>query len=139
MDDSLYRRKSLERISSPDQLDDYLHVTSPAVWMVLLAVILLLAGLVLWGSTASFESYVHGTGNVRGGRMTISFDDPDMAENVVKEGMVVSVGEITTKVEGTGRAEDGSLIAMASTSLPDGSYKVTVSYEKTQILSILFN
>ena len=38
----IFRKKSLERVSSPEQLNDYLHVTSPAVWVVLAAVIVLL-------------------------------------------------------------------------------------------------
>ncbi len=46
---SLFREKSLEAIDSPEALNDYLRVTSPAVWLVLAAVIALLAGGILWG------------------------------------------------------------------------------------------
>ena len=35
----IFRKKSLERVSSPEHLNDYLHVTSPAVWVVLTSVI----------------------------------------------------------------------------------------------------
>ncbi len=41
MDQNLFREKSIDRISSPEQLNDYLRVTSPAVWVILLAVVLL--------------------------------------------------------------------------------------------------
>ena len=41
---SVYRKASVERISSPEQLNDYLRVTNPSVWIVLAAVVLLLAG-----------------------------------------------------------------------------------------------
>ena len=42
---SLFREKNLERLESPEKLNDYLRVTSPGVWMVLGAVIVLLVGL----------------------------------------------------------------------------------------------
>ena len=46
---SLFREKSLEAVESPESLNDYMQVTSPAVWLVLAAVIALLAGAVLCG------------------------------------------------------------------------------------------
>ena len=49
MDNKIYRETSVNRISSPEQLNDYLKVTKPGVWIVLLAVALLLAGLLVWG------------------------------------------------------------------------------------------
>ena len=42
MDERIYRQKRLDRISSPEALGDYLRVTSPAVWLILTAIILLL-------------------------------------------------------------------------------------------------
>ena len=44
----LFRKKSLDRVSSPEQLNDYIRVTTPSVWLVLLALVLLLAGLIVW-------------------------------------------------------------------------------------------
>ena len=35
------------RMSSPEQLNDYLKVTSPKIWVLLVAVVLLVAGLLL--------------------------------------------------------------------------------------------
>ena len=45
----LFREKNLERLESPEQLNDYLRVTSPGVWMILSAVVLLLIGVFIWG------------------------------------------------------------------------------------------
>ncbi|MBR2822562.1 MAG: hypothetical protein IKE24_02615 [Clostridia bacterium] len=44
----LFREKSLEAVESPEALNDYLRVTSPGVWIVLSAVILVLIGGILW-------------------------------------------------------------------------------------------
>ncbi|MCR5672295.1 MAG: hypothetical protein K6F87_01095 [Lachnospiraceae bacterium] len=49
MEEGLFREKSLERISSPEQLDDRISVTTIPVWLVLLATIVILAGMLVWG------------------------------------------------------------------------------------------
>ena len=63
----LFRQKNLDRISSPEQLRDYIHVTTPGVWIVLLAIIILLAGVLIWGAFGSIQ--VH---NAAGELVTIS-------------------------------------------------------------------
>ena len=52
----LFRKKSLERISSPEQLDDYIKVTSVPVWIVLLAIVVILSGMLAWASFGTVES-----------------------------------------------------------------------------------
>ena len=44
---SLFRKNSMDSISSPEQLTDYLRVTTPTVWCVMAAIILLLAGMLV--------------------------------------------------------------------------------------------
>ena len=44
----LYRKSALERISSPEQLDKALKVTSPMSWLALLAVTLIVVVTVIW-------------------------------------------------------------------------------------------
>lgn len=44
---TVFRKKALERMSSPEQLTDYLCVTNPGIWVLLAAVILLLGALCL--------------------------------------------------------------------------------------------
>lgn len=44
----LFRQKSINRISSPEQLNDYIRVTTPSVWIALLALVVLLVGMLAW-------------------------------------------------------------------------------------------
>ena len=48
MNNSIFRQKSIDKISSPEKLDDYIKVTKPSVWITLIAIVLLLAGAVVW-------------------------------------------------------------------------------------------
>ena len=47
MDQQLFRKESIDQIKSPEQLNDYLRVTTPTVWIILIAVIILLAGMLM--------------------------------------------------------------------------------------------
>ena len=44
----IFREKSLERISSPDKINDYIKTTTPGIWIVLIAVLRILAGAIVW-------------------------------------------------------------------------------------------
>ncbi len=138
MEQQIFRKESVERVSSPEQLSDYLHVTSPAIWVVLAAIILLLASLFVWSSVTAVESYATGTAEVRSGVLTMTFDDAEKAENV-EVGMNVKVGDMVTPVLSVGRDENGGLLAVADAGLPDGSYDARVGYRSTQIINMMFN
>ncbi len=57
-DQSVFRKKSLERISSPEQLNDYIKVSNPSVWIVIAALIILLGATFYWGFAGSIPSKV---------------------------------------------------------------------------------
>ena len=126
------------RISSPEQLDDYLKVTSPKVWVLLISIALLLAGLLLWGSFTTIESYATGTARAVGGELTVTFDDAEKASRV-QPGMQIEVGDMRTEVLTVGADESGKPVASARASIPDGSYDVRVGYKATQVISMLLN
>ena len=56
MNESIFRQKSLERISSPEEIDNYMKVTRPSPWLTLGVIVLLLAALILWSVTARIEA-----------------------------------------------------------------------------------
>ena len=138
MKQSLFRKESIRRVSSPEQLNEYMHVTSSASWIVLGAVALLVAGLLIWFSVVSAESYAAGKAEVNSGVLTLTFDDTEKAENVAV-GMNVKVGDTLMPVTSVGQNSDGSVFAVADTKLPDGSYDARVAYKSTQLIKLLFN
>ncbi|MCR4901512.1 MAG: hypothetical protein K6A23_01520 [Butyrivibrio sp.] len=52
----IYRKKSIDRINSPEKLDDYLKVTSPKVWMILLSIIILILGFIIWSILGTVDT-----------------------------------------------------------------------------------
>ena len=130
--------ENARRISSPEQLNDYLKVTTPKIWLLLLAVALIIVGLLLWSGFTTIESYATGTGIADGGELTVTFDDAAKAHNV-EAGMEMEVGGIQAEVLTVGTDEDGNLVASAHANIPDGSYEVRVGYRATQVISMLLN
>ncbi|MBQ6555477.1 MAG: hypothetical protein IJL89_09605 [Firmicutes bacterium] len=55
MDNNIYRNKSIERISSPEQLDDFIQVARPKTWFVMAALIILIAGAAVWATFGVME------------------------------------------------------------------------------------
>lgn len=58
MNSGVFRKKSLERVSSPEQLNDYIRVSNPSVWLILGAVIILLAGVIVWGAAGALNTSI---------------------------------------------------------------------------------
>ena len=54
---TVFREKSIERVSSPEELNDYIRVTTPSVWLVLAALIVLLAGMLAWSVLGTVEAH----------------------------------------------------------------------------------
>ena len=138
MAEPITKRENVKRISSPEQLNDYLHVTTPAMWAVLLGVVLILVSLFVWSSVTAVESFTAGVGEVHDGVLTITLDNEEDARQV-EVGMDAKVGELVTPVLSVGSDKDGNLIAVAKVDLPDGHYPASVGYRSTQIIEILFN
>ena len=138
MEQSVFRKESLKRVSSPEQLNEYLQVTSPASWVVFGAAILLIVSLLIWSSVTAVESYAAGKAEVQDGVLTLVFDDTKKAENI-EVGMDVRVGDTLTPVMSIGQDSDGNVFAVADTNLPDGTYEARVGYKSTQIIELFFN
>lgn len=55
MNKSLFRQSSIDRVQSPEQLNDYIKVSNPSAWIVTIAAIILLIALFVWGIFGTVE------------------------------------------------------------------------------------
>ena len=46
----------MDKISSPEQLHDYVRVANPGLWMVISAIVILLAGIIVWGFIGKIDT-----------------------------------------------------------------------------------
>lgn len=67
MAQTIFRQAALERLSSPERLDQLIQVTSPRSWIALLALAALLLLLLLWSVFGTVKTQVDGQGFLLGG------------------------------------------------------------------------
>lgn len=96
MSNNLFRQKSLDRISSPEQLNDYIRVSTPSVWMLLIAIVILLAGVCVWGVFGHMDTTLPVVAVAENGAVTAYVREVDAAK--VTAEAVVSVDSVQGKV-----------------------------------------
>jgi len=52
----IFRQKSLERVSSPENLDKYIKSTTPSLWLLLGTIIMILIGVIAWSAFGKIDS-----------------------------------------------------------------------------------
>ena len=83
-------------MSSPEQLNDYIKVTNPGVWMALAAIVILLIGVCVWGVFGKLETKLPVAAVSQDGQTVLYVKEDNIAS--VRENMSVYVGDETYKV-----------------------------------------
>ena len=91
MNQQLFRKKSVDKVSSPEQLNEYIRVASPGVWMVLAAIVILLAGVVVWGFIGHLDTTLATAVVCENGEAVIYVKEADAEKIAV--GMTVRVDD----------------------------------------------
>lgn len=156
MKQDLFRKESLDQLSSPDQLTDYIRVSTPATWVLLTAIILLLAGTCVWGVFGRLDTRVQGAAVSDGSVLEACFPEADIDR--LSEGMTVTVngrGHAVTGIRRTpvqlsadqelllhlGGFENGDWVCtvLLDGSEPDGYYTAEAVIESIAPGSFVFN
>lgn len=95
MKTSLYREKNVQRTASPEQLNQYIRVSNPGVWAVLLGVIILLAGVCVWGIFGQLETVVKAVAISDGERVVCYVKESDAAAVGAGNTVRINGGEYT--------------------------------------------
>lgn len=64
MESSIFRKSSLDRISSPERLNEYIRITHPGVWSVLAGCLAILIAVGIWGFYGSIPDTIQTTGMI---------------------------------------------------------------------------
>jgi hypothetical protein len=158
MNKKIFRETSLKRVNSPEQLNDYIKVAKPSIWIMLGAIVCLLIGIVVWGVFGVIETKVD-TGAVVSDGQTVCYVSTADASKIVK-GMTVVVNNETGKVESVataptqiGKEFNSSLLYLVGlktgdfcyavklnvSGLKDGTYKASITTERISPISFITN
>lgn len=157
MNDKIFRKKSIDKMSSPEQLNDYIKVTSPGVWMVLAAIAILLAGICVWGIFGKLETKLTVAAESREGQTVLYVKESDISSvkkdmNVTVDNSVYTVTsisatpiavteEISEYARHTGGLSLGEWVYVVQTSgkLADGAYRAQIVTDSVSPLYFVFN
>ena len=137
MNENIFRQKSIDKVKSPETLDDYIRVSNPGVWLVLVSVIVLLAGACVWGFFGHIDRTVDVTAEVENGVLTTM-----VADTMISEGMIIRVADTECPVNAvdfdpyTGRL---FCTVTAECDIPDGIYDAKIVTERIKPLSFILN
>ncbi len=160
MDKGVFRKSSLERISSPEQLTDYIRVTNPSMWVILIAVAVLLSAVLVWSVFGVLTDTLQLNALVRGDSAVCYVDGTTVKKLAV--GMTVTLGESSGTIADISKLPissdalskeipDGYTLSRLAaegwnhavkidvSGLPDGLYEAQITIERIHPIAFLWN
>ena len=160
MNESIFRKQSLDRISSPEQLTDYIRVSNPSVWVILAAVVVLMVSVLIWSVFGTLPTTLTVTAYVQGGAAVCYVDSGTAAK--LKAGMTAKIDNTSGKVtevsaKAISKTELGKKYTDADTvksltagqwnypvqakisGVTDGLYEMVITTDQTKPISFVLN
>ncbi len=154
---SVFRKQSIDSVSSPEQLNDYIKAADPGVWLILSAIILLLCGVCVWGIFGRLDTAVSVGAVCEGGELSLYIPEAD--KDKVTSGMSVAVNGAEYKIASISDSPvlldtdadayalhassleqgDFAYIAKARAELSDGSYEAVITIDSVSPMSFITN
>ncbi len=160
MNDKLFRKSSLDKVTGPEQLDDYIRVASPSLWVMLVAVVVLLVAVLVWSVTGTLPTTLSISG-VGDGEKVVCYLPPEEAQQLScgmavragsAEGTVAEVGELPLSraevsaalqsdylAEQLGLSQWNVVVTLAVPGGPEGLCPVTVTVDAVRPISFILN
>lgn len=157
MESNIFRKKSMDRVSSPEQLNDYIRVSNPTVWMILVAIIIFLIGVCAWGYFGRLETKVDTVAVVADGGYTAYVKEKDIDK--LQPGQEARIDGFSFEVENIGKvpvlagkgldeylrhlgdieADEWLYIVSGKADIDDGTYEVSIITESIAPMSFVLN
>ncbi len=154
---SIFRKSAVDKVSSPEQLNEYIHVTSPSIWMALVGIIFVLIGAIVWATFGNIYTTVYGAGIVKDRNLVIYVKVEDrpsvnVGMDITVNGRKTTVREISSEpvkvsgelsdyvLEEAGLKEgDWAYEVKADTDLDDGVYQAAIVVETIHPIKFVTN
>lgn len=117
---NIFRQESLDRITSPDDLNDYIRVYRPGVWLLVVAAVVLLAGFLIWTALGYLPTTVPVVCVAENGSLTGFVSDA----SEIKPGQTVRIGDTEGRVRSV-------------SSMPLSSEEISKRYDSDYTLHLL--
>lgn len=155
MNENIFRKKSIDKISSPEKLNDYMKVANPSTWIILASIIVILIGACVWGVVGKLQTKVDAVAVVENGSIVCYLNEDSISK--VKVGMEAIVNDQTCQVVSVdtqpgkyvlseyamhvGSFQTGEFLFKVTLSgnVSDGTYKASIVTESISPMKFLTN
>ena len=139
MSEGIFRKKSLDKIKSPENLDDYIRVSNPPIWLFLTSIIILLIGVCIWSIFGSISTSVKAFIYKEDG--VIECIVPEESIDDVEIGMTVEFtgGEAIIEDIGEKKQYGYECSVQTDSNIPDGFYDAKVIIRRYKPISFVLN
>jgi len=152
----IFREKSLQRVSSPEDLDKYIKTTTPSLWLLLASIVVLLVGVIAWGVLGKIEVKNDVGVSVNGGKgvsyiQEASYDKISDKTFIKCEDKEYKIDKVEGPYEFDETSDaylahganlvdgDWYYIAKYNTDLQNGDFKGSVVFETISPISFIIN
>lgn len=97
MGNNIFRKQSIDRVAAPEQLDDYIKIANPSVWIILAAIVVLLAPVLIWSIYGVLPTTFEINTYVQDGS-AVAYVDSETAA-MLRAGLSVQVGNHSGTLE----------------------------------------
>jgi len=131
-----FRKAALEKLSTPEKLDQLIQITSPRAWIALLTIAIAIGTAMSWGFMGRVKTKINTAGVLLGGEVydIVSTTQGQLIDLKVAVGDVVQEGDIVAIVD---QPEIAQQIELAKASLSERKYELkqllTFGSKETQI------
>lgn len=105
----IYRKSSLEKLSSPEQLDKMIKITSPSVWISFIGIIIVIVAVIIWAIFGKLPENLQISGVYTNSNTTIGIfsNSSGMITNLdVEVGSYIKNGDIIGKLQDPSKDAD---------------------------------
>lgn len=139
MDEKLFSKESLEKIKSPEMLNDYIKVSRPHSWVVVIIIFLTILIFLIWANFCVLDIQLD----------TVVVSRPDIIYTIVNKedimkidvGREVRVDENSLKISNIGKYNEelNGYIVYLEGNLPQGNYDGKIILESIHALKLYLN
>lgn len=96
-----FRKAALEKLSTPEKLDQLIRITSPRAWIALLTIAMVITTAVSWGFFGRIKTKINTAGVLLGGEVydVVSTTQGQLVDLKVETGDLVSEGDVIAVVD----------------------------------------
>lgn len=139
MNETIFREKSLQRIKSPESLDDYIRISGIKGWLLMVGIFVLLLGGLFWASFDRMDLTANVSIICDGSTPVVGFVQQQDEVEQIQAGMVVRIDADTTGTVLEVHPEVSPAAVFFDLALEPGVYTGKIVIEQVDLFTYLWN